>query len=61
MVIKSLSPEESYDLLEIVEATCNQNSIIFCTQFETQEGYSRININPENDSPISEKIMLLTF
>lgn len=59
-LIRSLNPQESYDLLEIVEARCGQNpsrSIIFCTQYETEGWYRRINPDPESDSPISEAIM----
>ena len=32
-------------------------STIFCTQFETEGWYKRVNPDPENDSPISEAIM----
>lgn len=59
-LIRSLNPQESYDLLEIVEARCGQTpsrSIIFCTQYETEGWYRRINPDPESDSPISEAIM----
>lgn len=56
-LIRCLSPQESYDLLEIVEARCAHGSTIFCTQYETQGWYNRINPDPENDSPISEAIM----
>ena len=59
-LIRSLNPQESYDLLEIVEARCGQKpsrSIIFCTQYETEGWYRRINPDPESDSPISEAIM----
>ncbi len=56
-LIRCLSPKESYDLLEIVEARCNQGSTIFCTQYETGGWYKRINPDPENDSPVSEAIM----
>ncbi len=33
-LIRPLSPQESYDLLEIVEARC-QRSMIFCTQYQS--------------------------
>lgn len=58
-LIRTLSPNEAYDLLEIVEARCSteKGSIIFCTQYETKGWYSRINPDPNNDSPISEAIM----
>ena len=56
-LIRCLTPHESYDLLEIIEARCKHGSIIFCTQYETEGWYKRINPDPDNDSPISEAIM----
>lgn len=56
-LIRCLTPSESYDLLEIIEARCNHGATIFCTQFEVAGWYKRINPDPENDSPISEAIM----
>lgn len=56
-LIRNLSQQEAYDLLEIVEARCTKGSIIFCTQYETEGWYKRINPDPDNDSPISEAIM----
>ncbi len=59
-LIRCLNPQESYDLLEIVEARCGQahgKSMIFCTQYETEGWYKRINPEPDSDSPISEAIM----
>lgn len=59
-LIRCLNPQESYDLLEIVEARCGQEhsrSMIFCTQYETEGWYRRINPDPDSDSPISEAIM----
>lgn len=56
-LIRCLTPQESYDLLEVVEARCSQGSIIFCTQYETEGWYRRINPAPDDDSPISEAIM----
>jgi len=56
-LIRYLTPHESYDLLEIIEARCKHGSIIFCTQYETEGWYKRINPDPDNDSPISEAIM----
>jgi len=54
-LLKCLNPQESYDLLEIVEARNSHGSTIFCTQYETQGWYERI--SPENDGPISDAIM----
>ena len=56
-LIRCLTPEESYNLFEIIEARTRHGSTIFCTQFETEGWYKRVNSDPENDSPISEAIM----
>ena len=53
-LIRCLTPEESYNLFEIIEARTKHGSTIFCTQFETEGWYKRVNPDPENDSPISE-------
>ena len=53
-LIRCLNPEESYNLFEIIEARTKHGSTIFCTQFETEGWYKRVNPDPENDSPISE-------
>lgn len=55
-LIRPLSPQGSYDLLEIAEARC-QRSMIFCTQYQSEGWYTRIDPNPESDSPVSEAIM----
>ena len=55
-LIRRLSYNEAYDLLEIVEARENR-SMIFCTQYETEGWYSRIHPDEDTDSPISEAIM----
>ena len=56
-LIRCLNPVESYNLFEIIEARTKHGSTIFCTQFETEGWYKRVNPDPENDSPISEAIM----
>ena len=56
-LIRCLNPEEFYNLFEIIEARTKHGSTIFCTQFETEGWYRRVNPDPENDSPISEAIM----
>ena len=33
-LIRTLTPQESYDLLEIAESRCTDKSTIFCTQYE---------------------------
>lgn len=55
-LIRTLTAQESYDLLELAEARC-ERSTIFCTQYKKEGWYERINPDPENDSPISEAIM----
>lgn len=60
-LIRPLSQQESYDLLEIVEARCTDGSIIFCTQYEPDDWYARINpnstIDAESGSAITDAIM----
>ena len=71
-LIRCLTPQESYNLLEIVEMRSDQgatilpyciglirsyHSSIFCTQYNTEEWYERINPNSDDRSPISEAIM----
>lgn len=56
-LIRPLTAQEAYDLLEIVESRCEAGSIIFCTQYESVEWYDRINPDPNMDSPISDAIM----
>jgi len=56
-LIRPLSIQESYDLLEIVETRSKHGSTIFCTQYETDGWYARINADPDHDSPIADAIM----
>jgi len=55
-LIRKLTPQESYDMLELAEAR-SRKLMIFCTQYEPCGWYERINSNPEGDSPVSEAIM----
>lgn len=55
-LIRPLTPQEFYDLLEIAEAR-SQRSMIFCTQYQPVGWYTRIDSNSESDSPIAEAIM----
>ena len=55
-LLRCLSQSEAYDLLEVVEARI-ECSTIFCTQYEPEGWYSRINPDPSYDSPISDSIM----
>lgn len=56
-LLRRLSAQESYDLLEIIEHRSKHGSTIFCTQYETAGWYERINPDPEQDSPIADAIM----
>ena len=58
-LIRVLSPQETYNLLEIVEARVNspKGSMIICTQYNNEEWYSRIDPELAEGSPISEAIM----
>ena len=59
-LIRPLEYSEAYNLLEIVEARANDpngGSMIFCTQYEPEEWYGRIDPESAEGSPISEAIM----
>lgn len=56
-LLRCLSAQESYDLLEIIEARSRHGATIFCTQYDTDGWYNRINADPEQDSPIADAIM----
>jgi len=53
-LLRSLTPQESYDLLEIIEARCVR-STIFCTQYSSKGWYERIGV--DDDTPVTEAIM----
>ena len=58
-LIRPLEPQETYDLLEIMESRCGQQptrSTIFCTQYEPLGWYSRV-MEDKDESPISEAIL----
>ena len=58
-LIRPLAQQESYNMLEIVEARANSSkgSMIFCTQYETDDWYGQIDPEFAEGSPISEAIM----
>lgn len=56
-LLRCLTPQESYNLLEIIETRCSHGATIFCTQYNTDEWYERINPDSDDRSPISEAIM----
>lgn len=55
-LIRKLTANESYDLLEIIEVRIDR-SMIFCTQYHAEGWYERINADPNNDSSISDAII----
>ena len=59
-LIRCLEKQESYDLLEIVDARSNAESggsMILCTQYNDDEWYERIDPEAAEGSPISEAVM----
>ncbi len=58
-LIRPLTQQEMYNLLEIIEARINgpKSSMILCTQYETEDWYGRIDPEYAEGSPISEAII----
>ncbi|MBR2047351.1 MAG: ATP-binding protein [Oscillospiraceae bacterium] len=56
-LIRCLSPQESYNLLEVIESRCSKGSMIFCTQYEPGDWYERLHPNSEERSAIAEAIL----
>lgn len=56
-LIRCLTPQESYNLLEVIEARCNKGSMIFCTQYEPGDWYECLHSNSEERSAIAEAIL----
>lgn len=58
-LIRCLTSQETYNLLEIIEARVNspKGSMIFCTQYTNEEWYARIDPESAEGSPIAEAIM----
>ena len=56
-LIRTLKPDETYVMLELIETRTKHGATIFCTQFETEGWYARIDPDPESGSPICEAIM----
>ena len=54
-LIRCLTTQESYDLLEIIGARIYFGSQILCTQYAPKGWYERI--SPSNDAPIPEAII----
>ena len=55
--MRPLTLQQSFDLFEIVEARTKHGSTIFCTQYDTNDWYDRINTDSSQDSPINDAIM----
>jgi len=53
-LLRCLSAQEAYDLLEIIESRCTR-STIFCTQYNSNGWYERI--SAEDEKPVTEAIM----
>ena len=59
-LIRRLTADESYNLLEIMESRCGQSpnrSIILCTQYDADGWYQRIDPSQEGESTISDAIL----
>ncbi len=56
-LIRCLTPQESYNLLEVIEARSKKGSMIFCTQYEPGDWYVRIHPDSDERSAIAEAIL----
>jgi len=56
-LLRKLTLQQAFDLLEIIEARTKHGATIFCTLYDTGGWYDRINTDPAQDSPIAESIM----
>ena len=56
-LIRCLTPQESYSLLEVIEARCNKGAMIFCTQYEPGDWYELLHPNSDERSAIAEAIL----
>ena len=58
-LIRKLTAQERYDLLETVEKRINspKGSMILCSQYNNEEQYGRIDSEYDEGSPIAEAIM----
>ena len=56
---RPLPEQESYELLEIIEACSKKGSIIFCSQYDTDDWYYRIDCkrSEKDDSTVAEAIL----
>ena len=56
-LLRRLDSQEAYNLLELIEFRAQHGSTIFCTQYDPDEWYERLNPSSEDQGPISEAIM----
>lgn len=56
-LLRKLTVQQAFDLLEIIEARTKHGATVFCTQYDTDGWYERINADPNQDSPIADAIM----
>ena len=56
-LIRCLTPQESYNLLEVIESRCSKGAMIFCSQYEPGDWYERLHPNSEERSAIAEAIL----
>lgn len=58
-LLRPLTEEQSYDLLEILDPCSKKGSIIFCTQYDTDDWYFRIDSerSEEDESAVTEAIL----
>ena len=56
-LLRCLDSQEAYNLLELIEFRSEHGSTIFCTQYDPDEWYERLNPHSEDQGPISEAIM----
>jgi DNA replication protein DnaC len=53
-LLRCVTPQELYDLLEVVESRCNRLTI-FCSQYNSKGWYERL--GADNESPVIEAIL----
>ena len=56
-LLRALTVQQAFDLLEIIEARTKHGATVFCTQYDTDGWYERINADPNQGSPIADAIM----
>ena len=50
-LLRTLTVQQAFDLLEIIEARTKHGATVFCTQYDTDGWYERINSDPNQDTP----------